>query len=174
MKLFEGTTSKGTDAADASGDWSIALSGVPEGSPSYTAKATDAAGNGSARSEVRMLIVDTAAPLVSRVVPQENATRVAPGANVNAYFSKAMTAGSINTTAGRLFKRGTAAPISAVVSYDASTNKAILRPTANLKRGARYTAVVGTGAEDLAGNGLDQNPTLSGDQPRQWFFTVRK
>ena len=163
----------GTDTADASGQWTIALSGVPEGSHSYTAKATDAAGNASARSEVRMLIVDTAAPLVSRVVPQENATRVAPGANVNAYFSEAMTAGSVNTTAVRLFKKGTAAPISAMVGYDASTNKAVLNPTANLKRGAKYIAVVGTGAEDLAGNGLDQNPALTGNQPKQWSFTVR-
>jgi subtilisin family serine protease len=174
VELFEGTTSKGTDTADAaSGQWTIELVGVPEGSHSYTAKATDAAGNASARSEVRMLIVDTAAPLVSRVVPQENATRVAPGANVNAYFSETMTAGSVNTTAVRLFKKGTAAPISAMVGYDASTNKAVLNPTANLKRGAKYIAVVGTGAEDLAGNGLDQNPALTGDQPKQWFFTVR-
>ncbi len=110
---------------------------------------------------------------MSRVVPQENATRVAPGANINAYFSEAMEAGSLNTTAVRLFKKGTAAPISAVVGYDASTNKAVLNPTANLKRGAKYTAVVGTGAEDLAGNGLDQTPILGGDQPKQWSFTVR-
>ena len=26
---------------------------------------------------------------------------------------------------------------------------------------------------DLAGNTLDQNPTLSGAQPKQWSFTVR-
>ena len=58
--------------------------------------------------------------------------------------------------------------------YDPSTNNVVLNPSANLKRGARYTAVVSTGAEDLAGNGLDQAPTLSGNQPKQWSFTVRK
>ena len=84
-----------------------------------------------------------------------------------------MTAGSVNTTTVKLFKKGTTAPISAVVSYDPSTNKAVLNPTANLKRGAKYTAVVATGAEDLAGNGLDQAPALTGDQPKQWSFTVR-
>ena len=173
VELFEGTASKGTDTADSSGDWGIALSGVSDGSHSYKAKATDPAGNASAASGVRTLVVDTAAPLVSRVVPQENATRVAPGANINAYFSEAMTAGSVNTTAVRLFKKGTTTPLGAVVTYDASTNKAVLNPTANLKRGAKYTAVVGTGAEDLAGNGLDQAPTLAGDQPKQWSFTVR-
>ncbi len=116
---------------------------------------------------------DTTAPKVDRVVPAENATRIAPGANVNAYFSEAMTAGSIDSTTVQLFKKGATVPVAAAVGYDASTNKAVLNPDANLKRGARYKAVVGTGAQDLAGNGLDQTPSLSGGQPKQWFFTVR-
>ena len=58
--------------------------------------------------------------------------------------------------------------------YDPSTRKAVLNPDANLQRGARYKAVVTTGARDLAGNRLDQNPALTGNQPKQWSFTVRK
>jgi len=37
---------------------------------------------------------------------------------------------------------------------------------------ATYKAVVSTGAKDLAGNALDQNPTLSGLQQKAWTFTV--
>ena len=63
--------------------------------------------------------------------------------------------------------------LGAAVTYDPATKKAVLNPNANLKRGATYKAVVTPGAEDLAGNALDQNPTLSGAQPKQWSFTVR-
>ena len=116
---------------------------------------------------------DTTGPKVLRTAPTANATRIARGANVNAYFSEAMRVDSINTTTVNLFKKGTTTPIAAVVSYDASTKKAVLNPNANLKRGAKYKAVVTIEAKDLAGNGLDQDPTLSGNQPKQWFFTVR-
>lgn len=116
---------------------------------------------------------DTTAPKVKRVVPAENATGIAPGANVSAFFSEAMKLDSINTSTFKLFKKGSTTKVGASVSYDASTKKAVLNPNAALKRGAKYKAVVTTGAQDLAGNQLDQKPTLSGDQPKQWFFTVK-
>ena len=118
-------------------------------------------------------VVDTTAPRVKRVVPAENATGIAPGANVSAFFSEAMRRGSINTNTIKLFKAGATTPLAAVVSYDASTKKAVLNPNANLQRGAKYKAVVTTGTKDLAGNRLDQNTTLSGNQQKTWFFTVR-
>ncbi len=54
---------------------------------------------------------DTTAPRVKRVVPAENATGIAPGANVSAFFSEAMRAGSINTNTVKLFKAGTTTPL---------------------------------------------------------------
>jgi hypothetical protein len=36
----------------------------------------------------------------------------------------------------------------------------------------RYKAVVTTGAKDLAGNALDQNPT-TGNQQKSWAFTTK-
>ena len=121
---------------------------------------------------------DTTAPKVKRVAPAENATGIAPGANVSTFFSEAMRAGSINTTINtktvKLFKAGTTTALGAVVSYDAATKKAVLNPDANLQRGTRYKAVVTTGAKDLAGNRLDQDQNPSnGLQPKTWFFTVR-
>jgi hypothetical protein len=114
---------------------------------------------------------DTTAPKVVGTAP--TGAGIAPGANVNAIFSEAMRSGSINTNTVKLFKTGTTTPIAAVVSYNASTKKAVLNPNANLQHGVKYKAVVTTGANDLAGNQLDQTPTLSGNQPKQWFFTVR-
>jgi hypothetical protein len=117
--------------------------------------------------------MDTTAPKVERVVPAENATGIAPGANVSAFFSEAMRAGSINLNTVKLYKAGTTTARPAAVSYDAATRKAVLNPDANLQRGARYKAVVTAGARDLQSNRLDQDATLSGQQQKAWFFTVR-
>jgi hypothetical protein len=110
--------------------------------------------------------MDTTAPKVERVVPAENATGIAPGANVSAFFSEAMRAGSINVKTVKLFRAGTTTALAATVTYDASTKKAVLNPNANLQRGSRYRAVVTIGTRDLAGNRLDQNPSVTGNQPK--------
>jgi Bacterial Ig-like domain len=62
VELFEGAASKGATAADAAGNWSKTLTLVAEGSHTYTAKASDLAGNTSAASNARTVIVDTTAP----------------------------------------------------------------------------------------------------------------
>ena len=62
VEIFEGLASRGTTTAGAGGSWSKALTGVVDGSHSYTARATDAAGNPSAASNSRTIVVDTAAP----------------------------------------------------------------------------------------------------------------
>ena len=115
---------------------------------------------------------DNVAPRVTRVVPAENATGIAPGTNVTAFFSEAMRAGSVTSNV-KLFKVGSTVAERATVSYDATTKKATLNPNANLQPGAKYKAVVSTGAMDAAGNPLDQSPTTAGNQPKSWIFTVR-
>jgi hypothetical protein len=62
VEVFEGATSKGGSTANLSGGWSKTFSGVADGSHTYTAKATDAAGNTSAASNARTVAVDTVAP----------------------------------------------------------------------------------------------------------------
>jgi hypothetical protein len=62
IEVFEGTASRGTTQANASGAWSKALSGVGDGSHTFTARATDAAGNVSAESNTRTLTVDATTP----------------------------------------------------------------------------------------------------------------
>jgi probable HAF family extracellular repeat protein len=178
VELFEGTTSKGTTKASSSGAWSIALSGVSDGSHTYTAKATDAAGNTSSASNSVSVKVDKSAPKVvdNSVIPKEDATGVDRTTNVAATFSEDMMASSINGTTFKLFKKGSTTKISATVSYDPNTRIVTLNPfdstTTRLARGTTYKAVVTTGATDMAGNQFDQNLTLDGLQQKTWFFTT--
>ena len=60
------------------------------------------------------------------------------------------------------------------MSYDAAARRATLNPNANLKPNTRYRAVVTTGARDLSGNALDQDPSATGNQQKIWFFTTRR
>jgi hypothetical protein len=177
IEIFEGTASKGTTRADASGAWSVMIKSVPDGSHTYTATATDAATNTSPPSNTRTVIVDVTqpdatAPTVTSTVPTANATGVAPTTNVTATFSEDMDASSINTKTFKFFKKGSSTKLPVAVSYDAGTDTATLDPTNSLQSGVTYKAVVSTGAKDLAGNPLDQNSTKTGSQQMAWFFTV--
>ncbi|MCU6188461.1 BapA prefix-like domain-containing protein [Enterobacter bugandensis] len=63
VNIYEGTTLVGTGTADGSGSWSILLNTtLTEGTHSFTAQATDAAGNTSASSASFSLTIDTAPP----------------------------------------------------------------------------------------------------------------
>ncbi len=67
VAVFDGAGQKGTAAADADGSWSVTLTGVADGAHSYTARATDAAGNTSSASAAATVTVDAAAPDTSIV-----------------------------------------------------------------------------------------------------------
>jgi hypothetical protein len=62
VELLEGASSRGTTNTTVGGTWSRTLTGVADGSHTYTAKATDAAGNASTASNAVTVVVDTAAP----------------------------------------------------------------------------------------------------------------
>jgi hypothetical protein len=81
---------------------------------------------------------------------------------------------TITGTTFKLMEAGTTTPIGALVSYDPTSNKAILDPNAKLQLGTKYKAVVTTGAQDVAGNRLDQDQDSSnGLQKKTWTFTIR-
>jgi hypothetical protein len=183
VELFEGAIPKGITRADFYGAWSIDLSSVPDGTHTYTAKATDAGGMTSSASNsvtvtVGTVTVDTTAPTVESVFPKDGDTGVDRTTNVTATFSEDMMASSIDATTFKLFKKGSTTKIDATVSYPDPTDRtATLNPfgstTTRLARGTTYKAVVTTGAQDLAGNSLDQDDSLSGSQQKIWFFTIR-
>jgi hypothetical protein len=62
VELFDGSVSKGFATAGAGGAWSKALSGVADGAHTYSAKASDNAGNVSPSSNTRTITVDTVKP----------------------------------------------------------------------------------------------------------------
>jgi glucose/arabinose dehydrogenase len=122
---------------------------------------------------------DTTPPKVMSTSP----ATIAPTANVTAIFSEAMDArttdGDPSTITGTTFKLvklnadGTTTSVTAAVSYASATKKAILNPATNLKSGRTYKATVTTGAQDLAGNALDQDPNIAGNQSKSWKFKVQ-
>src|SRR5215210_8431723 len=107
--------------------------------------------------------VDNTAPTVTSVTPAAGATGVGIGTNVDATFSEAMDASTISGSTFTL-KHGTDPAVNASVSYDSTTKKATLNPTADLDYSTNYTATVTTGAKDIAGNALASNKT--------WSFTT--
>jgi CSLREA domain-containing protein len=116
---------------------------------------------------------DIIAPMVTRVVPEKNATEVRRSQVIKATFSEAMEESSINTDTFELYEAGASTPVEATVSYDAAKEKALLDPVNRLARGTRYEAIVTTDAEDEAGNHLDQAPGIAGNQRKRWFFTTK-
>jgi hypothetical protein len=114
------------------------------------------------------------APRVLGTSPKANAKAVAPKASLRATFSEKMKASSINGKTFKLVKKGSTKKLSARVTYNAATKKATLNPTASLRKGLTYKAVVTTGAKDVAGSRLDQKRTTKGLQQKLWSFTVRR
>ena len=62
VTLKDGTNVAGTATVGAGGTWTISLTGLTEGAHSFTATATDVAGNTSAASSARVITIDTTAP----------------------------------------------------------------------------------------------------------------
>ena len=117
-------------------------------------------------------VIDKAPPKVTSTTPTNNAKGVAPGANIRATFSEPMQGSSVNTTTFKLKKAGTTTFRTATVTYDPATNSATLDPNNNLQSGSTYVATVTSGAQDQAGNSLDQNAGLAGNQNKSWKFKV--
>jgi hypothetical protein len=107
--------------------------------------------------------VDTTPPRVTDTSPADGATAVAQGTNVTATFSEPMDAATI--TAGNVELRGPGgATVSAEVSYDVGTRRAVVNPTSDLSDSTGYTATVKggpTGVKDRAGNALASDRTWS-------------
>ena len=105
--------------------------------------------------------------------PADGATGVAPAANVVAAFSEPVRSNTVNATTVKLRRVGTTTNVAAGVGYDATNKRAVLNPKANLASGATYVATVTSGVRDAAGNQLDQNASLPGNQAKVWKFKVK-
>lgn len=93
--------------------------------------------------------------------PANGATNVPLSASVTASFSEAMNASTISTSTFTLNQGATG--VAGTVTYLASTG-ATFNPTNSLLPNSAYTATIATGAEDLAGNALEDDYV--------WSFTT--
>jgi hypothetical protein len=97
---------------------------------------------------------------------------VGTGATIRATFSEAMRRASLTGSTVRLVRAHHTRGVPAAVTYDAR-HRVVLDPVHALRPRTTYWVVVTTGAKDLAGNRLDQDPVRTGAQRVSWTFRTR-
>jgi hypothetical protein len=124
VKVYDGTTQIGTATAGSNGAWTFTTANLATGNHSFTAKATDAAGNtGNASSAVPVTISNTTTP---------PPTSTKPGAPVISSFSEDTgTKGDGITNDNTITLTGTAAANSTIKVYDGATQIGTLKAAAN-------------------------------------------
>ena len=131
--------------------------------------ARDLGGNGLANDFTWSFTPGAAAdlinPTLTLTVPASAAAGVGVNQSVSATFSEDMDPTTL-TTANFTLKKGATA-IVATVSYDTASRIATLSPLSPLALNTTYTALITTGASDLAGNAL-----TGGLVPNAWSFTT--
>jgi uncharacterized repeat protein (TIGR01451 family) len=147
---------------NADGSFSYAPNANFVGTDSFAYRATDGTADSSATT-VLIRVRDATRPTVLDPV-KPTGKRVSPSANVMVTFSEAMDQTTLDATTVTLTKKGTTVPVGAALRFP-SAESVVLDPNKPLRRGATYTATITTGAEDLAGNGLESD--------RVWSFRVR-
>lgn len=103
---------------------------------------------------------DSTAPSVSSISPGDAATGVALNRKITATFSEEMNSSTLTAASFTVTGPG-ATPVSGTVTYQ--VGKAVFTPSGGLAANTAYTARVGAGATDLAGNAL---------QAKTWSFTT--
>ncbi len=126
----------------------------------YTFKVRGVNVAGLSGQAIYAFALDATAPTVTGRGPTSGATNVAYGATVQATFSEDLT--GVSATSFTLSGPGGAA-VAAAFSYSAASDVATLTPAAPLAAGATYTARIGAGIADAAGNSL---------APEAWSFTT--
>ena len=105
-------------------------------------------------------------PTVTTTVPTPGASTVSPATTVRATFDKALNPTTVNSTSFRLLDP-LGNPVSASVTYSASTLTATLAPASPLNLVTTYTAVLtggSSGVKDTSGNPMTSNVS--------WIFTT--
>jgi MBG domain/Bacterial Ig-like domain len=113
-------------------------------------------------------IPDIKKPTVTAVTPEGQSVPV--NTTVTATFSEAMKATTINNTTFTLKNTDADSSVQAGVVYDADTKIATLTPQNSLAHSTNYEATVTTGAQDLAGNALDQDGAAGTQNSKTWSF----
>lgn len=143
-----------------------------EGETTITYFAKDNAGNTEVDQTLTVKL-DRTAPGVDDWGPTGKG--VPRGTNITATFSDKMDPATLTGQTLKLVNTATGKRVkNVVVSYDNATKTVTLDPfgtsTTLLAKNTKYRVTITTGAMNLAGLALDQNPTKAGNQPKTWTF----
>jgi hypothetical protein len=159
------------DAADyESCESGETYSGLSDGEHVFSVKAKDAVGNVDLTPASRQWTVDTTTPAVTKVRPEHRKEGVRRSIVVSAVFSKPIEASTLSGVTVGLVEAKSGKRVKATVSCNDPCTRVEIDPKRRLAANTRYRAIVGTGAKDSAGNGLDQEPEVVGLQPKVWRF----
>ena len=145
VKIFAGATLLGTVSADPQGSFVLSDVTLVEGDNSFTATATDLAGNESAASQPLVIVLDTQAPQLA-------VSTLADGSYTNNETLNITGTALDNIALHELRVNGTSVPVNA----DGSYSHALV-----LQTGANTIAIVLT---DKAGNQASDSRTITLDQ----------
>jgi subtilisin-like proprotein convertase family protein len=173
LSVFDGTDPNGTwqlyvsddaasDTGALTGGWSLHIT-TTDPPPAPASGGTTPASPTSK---------DTVHPRVSAASPKAGATRVGQGKDVRVTFSEAIRRSTLTASTVKLVRKGTTVRIPATLTYNRATRTLTLDPTHRLRHHATYKVVVTTAVKDVAGNALDQKPSVAGNQKARWTFTT--
>ncbi|MCE9591656.1 MAG: hypothetical protein K8S99_14160 [Planctomycetes bacterium] len=141
VEIFDGDTSLGTATTDGSGDWTFDTGTLTVGDHSFTAVATDVAGNVSTASSASLVTVDTGAPAAPAALTLDPASD-------SGTLLDSLTSDTTPTITG------TAEADSAVALFDGVTS--VGTATANGSGAwSITTSVLGTGPHTLTAKATD-------------------
>ena len=162
------------------GGWGSKVTFEATAGSTYQIAVGDAGGLREDTFTLSLQLADVTVPKVASVDPVGGTKSVARATDVTAHFSEPMDTTTLNTSTFKLFKvnaDGTTTRVTnAPVTPSADGLSATLDPYGSsdnrLAKNTKYKAVVTTGAKDVAGNALDQNPSKEGNQQKSWHFTT--
>jgi VCBS repeat-containing protein len=157
----------GSTTADGSGNWSVTLASLPQGTPTITARAQDAAGNLGPASSGVTVTVDSMAPAVNIAAsaPPDNGAGADQNSNIVLRFNEPVqlgTGGSIvlyNVTDGTVVET---IPYNSASVSGWGSNVIVIDPFVTLPLGKNIAVTWnGTVFMDNAGNFVAQNSSLT-------------
>ncbi|MFV8783030.1 Ig-like domain-containing protein [Microbulbifer sp. SA54] len=108
-------------------------------------------GNEQQEDEQQEQVADTIAPGISSTLPASEEAGVDRFAVITAFFDEDILSSTVANTSFSLVGNG---PVDGTVTFDSGTNEATFTPDQPLSILTHYTATLGTGITDLAGNAL--------------------
>lgn len=167
----------GSTAADASGNWlfDYTFAVLTNGTHTFTATSTDAAGNVSSFSDEYTITIDFSHPTVMSVIPSNNSTDVNVNDNVTLTFNEPVyvSSGEISLYKAVAFGDGPlveAIDVNSAQVTGSGTTTITINPSVTLENNTRYYILIAnTAFRDTAGNSYPGPSNAA-----SWNFTTEE